>query len=106
MAIPETIKINWRTYTIIQGEHRSGDEGGDLLGEIDYEQNTIYLYREQNEENKRITLLHEIFHGIMYFMGRGDIRDDEPFITALTEQFYQVMKDNPALFAPEVETPR
>lgn len=96
--IPETVKIGWRTYTVIQDEHRSGENGGDLLGEIAYEAGKIYLWDKQDEESKRITLLHEIFHGIMYFMGRGDLRRDEHFITALTENFYQVMKDNPALF--------
>ncbi len=96
--IPNTVKIGWRNYIIEQGEHRAGDGGGDLCGEINYEAGKVYIWDKQDDESKLITLLHEIFHGIMYFIGRGDLRTDENFITALTENFYQVMKDNPSIF--------
>lgn len=43
MNIPEKVKINWRTYSIEQGEHRAGRNGGDLYGEIAYEDNKIFF---------------------------------------------------------------
>ena len=98
MGIPKEIKIGWRVYDIEQGEHRSGSCGGDLYGEINYEQNKIYIYREQDEENKRVTLLHEILHGIGFMIGNNEFRENEGLITALAENLYQVIKDNPTLF--------
>lgn len=97
MNIPESVKIGWRNYTIEQGEHRSGDNGGDLYGEITYEKRHIFLYDKMDEDEKNVTLLHEITHGILFNMG-SLLRTDELFITALTENLYQVMKDNPNMF--------
>lgn len=101
MSIPDKVKIGWRTYDIEQGEHRSADCGGDLCGEIRYEQNKIYLYDKQDEENKKVTLLHEILHGIGYMIGDIEFRNNEGLITALSENLYQIMKDNPGIFKEE-----
>jgi hypothetical protein len=100
MNIPESVKIGWRTYKINQAEHRTGEGGNDLYGEIEYGQNTIYLYDKLDDENKAVTLLHEIIHGILYLAGRGE-RKDEELIICLSENLYQVIKDNPDLFAPK-----
>ena len=98
MNIPDKVKIGWRTYDIEQGEHRSADCGGDLYGEIRYDQNKIYLYDKQDEESKKVTLLHEILHGIGYMIGDTEFRKNEGLITALSENLYQIMKDNPGIF--------
>jgi hypothetical protein len=97
LNIPETIKIGWRNYVINQGEHKAGSDGGDLYGEIEYEKRQIYLYEKIDDDEKSVTLLHEIFHGIFFNMGNA-LRSDENFITALAENVYQVMKDNPNVF--------
>lgn len=97
MNIPETVKIGWRNYVITQGEHRAGNNGGDLYGEILYEERKIYLYGKADEDEKSVTLLHEIAHGILYNMG-SELRGNENFVTAFTENLYQVMKDNPNMF--------
>lgn len=97
MNIPEKVKISWREYAVEQSEQRSGSNGGDLWGEISYEQNKIFLYEKLEETEKEITLLHEIIHGVLYFLG-SELKDNENFVTAFTEQFYQVIKDNPAIF--------
>lgn len=94
MQIPEKIKIGWRTYNIEQGEHRSGNNGGDLYGEIQYEKDQIYIYEGQSEENKRVTLLHEILHGIFFMTGQSEYRNNENLVTLLSENLYQVLKDN------------
>ena len=97
MNIPEEVKIGWRNYVIEQDEHRAGDNGGDLYGEISYEKRKIFLYDKMDEDEKRVTLLHKIMHGILYNIG-SVLRTDENFITAFTENLYQVMKDNPDMF--------
>ena len=97
LNIPETLKIGWRNYKIIQGEHRSGDGGGDLMGQISYYDREIYLYEKLEAEQKNVTLLHEVTHGILFNMG-SELRSDELFVTAFTENLYQVMLDNPEMF--------
>lgn len=104
MNIPEQVKIGWRVYNIELDEHRGTEQGGDLYGQINYEQNKIYLYDKQDEDNMNVTLLHEILHGIGYLIGDVDFRQDEGLITALSENLYQVMKDNPKLFNEQVIT--
>jgi hypothetical protein len=98
LNIPDKVKIGWREYVISQGEHRSGSKGGDLYGEIEYEEQTIYLYDKQGEENKSATLLHEIIHGIFYISGHDKWRENEELINTIAENLYQVIKDNPDIF--------
>lgn len=98
MKIPKQIKIGWRVYDIEQSEHRSNEQGYDLYAEIQYEKNKIYLYDKQDEENKCVSLLHEILHGIGFMIGNQAFRKDEELITALSENLYQIIKDNPELF--------
>jgi Zn-dependent peptidase ImmA (M78 family) len=100
MNIPAKVKIGWREYEVIQGEHRSGDGGGDLYGEIQYEQNTIFIWDKLDHDNKAVTLLHEIIHGLFYMCGRTDLRNDEGLVTAVSEALYQIMLDNPDMFRP------
>lgn len=97
MNIPESVKIGWRNYVIEQGEHRAGDNGGDLYGEISYERRKIFLYDKMDKDEQNVTLLHEIAHGILYNMG-SVLRTDENFITAFSENLYQVILDNPDIF--------
>jgi len=98
MNIPEKVKIGWREYTITQGEHRSDDCGNDVLGSIAYERNEIFIYENQNHDNKAVTLLHEIIHGIFFLSGRADDMRNEPLIECLSENLYQVIKENPEMF--------
>lgn len=98
MNIPEKVKIGWREYRIVQGEHRTADKGGDLYGEIKYEENEIYLYNRLSLDEKAVTLLHEIVHGVLYLSGRNKERNDEGLVTAISENLYQVIKENPELF--------
>jgi len=102
LNIPETVKIGWRNYTITQSEHRTGDNGGDLLGKIFYEDREIYLYEKLEKEEKVVTLLHEVVHGILYNMGH-EMCSNENFVTGFTENLYQVIKDNQSMFNEKEE---
>jgi hypothetical protein len=96
--ISDKVKIGWREYIIKQGEHRTADNGGDLYGQIKYDDNEIYLYDKQTEENKHVTLLHEIIHGIFYMSGHSEWRGNEDLIECVSEGLYQVIRDNPGIF--------
>ncbi len=98
MNIPEKVKIGWRTYKINQGEHRATNDGETLAGEIDYDDNTIYIYDKQSEDVKIATLLHEILHGIFLFSGHTDWRTNEDLVSCISENLYQVIKDNSEMF--------
>lgn len=95
--IPDKVKIGWRNYQIEQGEHRTGESGGDLYGQIDYESNRIYIYDKLAECNKHVALLHEIIHGIFYLTGHKDWRENEELAECLSENLYQVFRDNKEL---------
>jgi len=87
----EKIKIGWREYEIvidpiIDANHTNG--------EIVYQQSRITITPNQSDESKKTCLLHEIMHGILYNMG-NEQGTNEYFIGGLTENLYQVIKDNP-----------
>jgi hypothetical protein len=98
MKIPEQVKIGWRNYKVEQGEHRAADNGGDLYGEIQYEKSNIFLYDKLPEDEKCVTLLHEILHGIFYITGHKDLRENESIIECISENLYQIIRDNPEMF--------
>lgn len=58
----------------------------------------FFLYEKLGQDEKEVTLLHEIVHELLYFMGKDDLRNDESFVTAFSENLYQVIRDNPEVF--------
>jgi hypothetical protein len=96
LNIPDKVKIGWRNYIVTQGEHRGCDDG-DIYGQIEYEKRKIYLYKELDQDEKSVCLLHEITHGILFNMG-NELRTNENFVTAFSENLYQFIKDNPNMF--------
>jgi len=98
MNIPGSIKLGWRTYKINQGEHRSSGNSSDLYGEIKYEDNEIFIYQKLDQDNKAVTLLHEAIHWIFYNAGQKEWRENEMLVECLSENLYQIIKENPELF--------
>jgi len=97
MKMPESIKIGWRKYKITEDEKKCNKRGQDVYAEIIYEENSIYVYEKLDNANKKVSLLHEILHGIGYMIGNKSFREDEEIITSLSENLYHVFKDNPDL---------
>lgn len=93
MTIPEKIKIGRKIYTVEQGERRPHPDGT-LCGEIDSINGTIYLYDKLDGDDKVVTLLHEIIHGICFQRGQ---EISEGLIDAIAEGFFLLFKDNPEL---------
>ena len=90
--LPETIKINWRIYKIIKKEIIKG--GDDYIGNVFQNLGEIEIKQNQEYYSERITMLHEIFHSILYFAG-NKLKEDEDFIEMLANGIYQVLKENP-----------
>ena len=87
----EKIKIGWREYEIVIDPIIDANR---THGEIVYQQNRITISPSQSDEETKECLVHEIIHGILYNMGNENV-SDENFINGLTENLYQVIKDNP-----------
>ena len=71
----EQITLNNKTYKI-EVVDQIPDENKDTLGRFDSETRTIYL-RKHNEKEMVATLLHEIYHGILYNTGIHNLLDAE-----------------------------
>jgi len=97
MNIPEKIKIGWKDYTIEKTDvsEKLLLNGAICYGEIEYDDQIIRLNNSFSDEQKELTLIHEMLHGIsnMYTL---DMSED--VVTKLANALYITIKDNPNLF--------
>jgi len=98
MNIPEVLKIGWRKYTIQEDKEKRDSAGDCLNGEIDYSGHVIYLNNEYSNEQMKVTLIHEILHGIFYKQGHSEWCHNENLVNGLAEGLYELIIDNPNLF--------
>jgi Zn-dependent peptidase ImmA (M78 family) len=98
MKIPKKVKIGWREFQINENEGKRDDNGSLLDGQISYEERTIYLNKDYGIEQEKVSLLHEIMHGIFNKQGHSEWRTDENLVDAIAEGLYELINDNPELF--------
>ena len=96
MNIPERIKIGGKTYSVKETDLLP--LGRDYTGEIDYENQVIYI-RPANSERMEATLLHEMLHAIFDHLGYTE--HNEKHIDELANALHMVITDNPKLFSEE-----
>lgn len=99
MNIPKSIRIGGVDYEVrITPNLRDGTEI--LAGHVDYYNSVIELSDTDNNgyHARRITLWHEILHGIANH-AELDFRkaDEEHIVTVLAKGIYQVLQDNRGL---------
>ena len=99
MKIPNTVRIAGVEYAVI--EHEQLDDGKSVLrGQIDFCSNQIALNTGigLDYQQRCITLLHEILHGIWYNAGIDEQYDDaeEEIVGKLAKGLYMVLQDNGA----------
>lgn len=85
MKIPKTLKIGGHTVPIKILPALPAD------GYYVHDSSHIELRKELNSSMKEQTLLHEIFHAINSEL-------DHPLMESLSQQLYQVLKDNKLYF--------
>ncbi|MEG2898202.1 MAG: hypothetical protein RR841_08040, partial [Eubacterium sp.] len=80
-------------------------EGAECYGFIDFDSSLIQISNEcSGEQNKVLTLLHEILHGLIYHYN-VEVDDEEKLVCGLSKGLYQVLSDNEkALFGGKDET--
>lgn len=99
MKIPQNIKIGWRNYIIKMCEEIR-DENGDLLnGQIDFTNHIICIDKNINIDEQVVAFLHEVGHGIYKSQCHSEWGDNEDLVEAFSEGLFQLMRDNPKLFA-------
>ena len=94
MNIPNKIKIGGKTYNVIKTKNI--DLGNTYYSaEIDYRNLEIRIC-PNNKEKMEVDFLHEMFHGILDFLGYSE--HDEKHVDELANTLYMVIKDNPKMF--------
>ena len=68
-------------------------------GQINFLTNEIFIDKTMTAQNKRITLIHEIIHGITEALGMQDLCEDENRVQALATALYYVTTHNKTIFS-------
>lgn len=100
MQIPKKVRIGGIDYAIKHVPRLISADGDLCNGIFNSNRCVIELNQEQDVAGERIaqTLLHEVLHGVIYTTGLN-LEDEEITVNVLAKGLYQVIKDNPALFA-------
>lgn len=100
MKIPNKIKIGGKVYGVeITDKLNLGSVN--YSGEISYTELAIRICPNA-QAKMEADFLHEVFHGIMDFLGYSE--HDEKKIDELANALYMVIQDNPEIFTVEVIT--
>jgi hypothetical protein len=96
MKIPSKIRIGDSYYTVKKSRKsfKYSDGSGTGIGEISY--TTGIIKTVVGDKREKQILLHELFHGILYFLGDTKTMKEET-IDRFTSALRMVMIDNPAL---------
>lgn len=90
MQIPKRVKVGGVWYDVIIADEWHGGGGIEFDGETVQDQehgNVIYIASYLSQEAQEETFFHEILHALNSTM-------DHEFLDSLSEQLYQVFKDN------------
>lgn len=96
MKIPKEIKIGGFIWTVDYNEAVSNE--GNAFGSTHYRKQRIFLDKNETQQKKEQCLLHEIMHALLWQSGSSkrfkDADCEEGVVQALSNGFYQVLKDN------------
>ncbi len=84
---PKFVKARWRSYTI-EYSHKETDSE-ELLGQADYQNGKIFISDRICDDEKKATLLHELFHTVLY-----DIGSDYNFTAKQIEHLCQIFSSS------------
>jgi hypothetical protein len=100
MQIPKRVRIGGIDYAIKHVPRLVSADGDLCNGLFDSNRSVIELNSENELSQGRIeqVLIHEILHGIVFTTGLN-LEDEEITVNVLAKGLYQVIKDNPQLFA-------
>lgn len=89
----EKIKIGYKDYQIkyLDPKQVLFDDGTELIGRIEYNDNIIYLSNRYSNDTRNEGLVHEVIHGIDDMYGIGLTEEQ---VNGLGKGIYTVLKDN------------
>jgi hypothetical protein len=93
MELPMHVKIGAFDFAI---EYDDRLEENSQLGRINLTGGTIGIRPDMAISLERMTIMHEILHGIMFTAGIRDL--DESLVNIMAHGITQVLKDNQKLF--------
>jgi hypothetical protein len=94
ISIPSPVSIGGVPHSISLADTLPDDQ----VGQIIFRQNAITLLADQSPAEMRDTLLHEVMHAVVRFVGL-DLDENERVTAALTSTLLMVLRANPALVA-------
>ena len=89
MKIPKKIQIAGATYQI----HRGCKFDDDREGDLDWNTAIIRIKNDMCEDSEKITMLHEIVHGIDFAYMNGKLKEQfgEDGVDVIANALYQVI---------------
>lgn len=100
--LPSRVQIGPFIYTVTEDESaynkKSVDEGAALWGHIAYGKSEITVNPDQGAGHKRMSLLHEVLHGVWHL---HDVKheSDEELLRSMTASLLDTLRRNPDLVA-------
>lgn len=65
------------------------DSDATHFGQVDFKKGIILINNDMSDDAKAETLVHEVTHAILVYIGRQDLSEDEPFVQALGNAIFQ-----------------
>jgi hypothetical protein len=96
-TMPNEVNVGWKTYAVELSPARL-NSGGELYGQIDYDNGVITIRESSTPDQQKATLIHEILHAISEMYG---LELEEKLVTSLANALYTVYKDNIDRTEPE-----
>ncbi len=98
MKIPDKLKIMGKTFNVTMQQSLTRDDGQSLLGQVFHAQLTVKINSSLPRQTQDSTLLHEIIEAVCDL---NEIEIPHSTICILSENLYQVLKDNKLHFDEE-----
>lgn len=90
MTLPRVLKIGGHLYSVVLTADQGLLEGA--LGCMSEQEGTIWLDSSAPQSIQESSLVHEIFHAMASTLSESPL--GHALMDALSEQFYQVLKEN------------
>lgn len=100
LNIPGKVRIGSMDYTVELTKNVILVDHKECCGDVDLLKKVIRINVDnQNKQEMEATLLHEIFHGIVFERNFAyEKNNDETITEELARGFHQIIKDNPDIF--------
>ena len=85
------MKICGVNYEIVETEDMF-DSDVTHFGQVDFKRAKIYINKDMSDDVKAETLVHEVTHAMLVYIGRQDLTEEEPFVQALGNAIFQTFK--------------